>query len=79
MAQETLNRLIAVMLTLSAQEQMTIIEALQDSVSQMQSSADCPYSIGEARKRLEIAKEQFRNGQFVTHEQVMQSCRVVAV
>ena len=38
-----------------------------------------PYSWNEARERLAVAKEQFRTGQFQSHEEVMQQRQRVAV
>ena len=34
------------------------------------------YTLDEARERLETAREQFRQGQYMTHEQVMQMSAV---
>lgn len=41
-------------------------------------TAASPYTKEQARERLAIAKEQFRNGQYQTHEQVMKP-RSIAV
>jgi len=78
MAQETLKSLIAVILTLSLQEQEQVLAEVQQNVDELNSS-NSPYTVEEARERLAIAKEQFANGQYKSHEEVMQQRHRAAV
>ena len=78
MAQETLKSLIAVILTLSLQEQEQVLAEVQQSVNALSEEAS-PYSAEEARARLAVAKEQFANGEYKSHDEVMRERMGVAV
>ena len=78
MAQETLNGLLQYVLqTLSPEDkQWFAIQLVNDTFR----DADVtPYTWDEARERLETAREQFRQGQYLTHEQVMHTQMSAAI
>ena len=78
MAQETLNGLLQyVIQTLSPEDKQWFVRQLvDDAFSQDQAQ---PYTWDEARERIAIAREQFRQGQCMTHDEVMHSPMRAAV
>ena len=72
MAQETLNGLLQYVLqTLSPEDKQWF--AIQLVNNAFQDDAASPYSWDEARERLAVSREQFRQGHYLTHEEVMQT------
>ncbi len=72
MAQETLNGLLQyVLLTLSAEDKQWFARQLVNNV--LEDEQIKPFTWAEARERLATAREQFRQGKYLTHEEVMQS------
>lgn len=72
MAQETLNGLLQYVLqTLSPEDKQWF--AIQLVNNAFHDDAVTPYTWDEARERLTTSREQFRQGQYLTHEEVMQT------
>ena len=69
MAQETLNSLIAVMMTLSVQEQEQVISELQANVRNL-SQAPVPYTMEEIDARLDESERDIEEGRYYTTEEV---------
>ena len=70
MAQETLNGLLQyVIQTLSSEDKQWFARQLVDEAFDQEQVE--PFTWDEARERLAVAREQFRNGQYLTHEEVM--------
>ena len=70
MAQETLNGLLQyVIQTLSPEDKQWFTRQLVDDA--FGQGPEKPYTWDEARGRLEVAREQFRQGQYLTHDEVM--------
>ena len=78
MAQETLNSLIAVMMTLSVQEQEQVISELQANVRGLR-EAPTPYTMEEINARLDESERDIEEGRFYTTEEVFHSQYAVAV
>ena len=72
MAQETLNGLLQyVIQTLSPEDKQWFARQLVDDAFEKEQVK--PYTWDEARERLATAREQFRQGQYMTHDEVMHS------
>ena len=72
MAQETLNGLLQyVIQTLSPEDKQWFARQLVDDAFEKEPME--PYTWEEARERLATAREQFRQGQYLTHDEVMHS------
>ena len=72
MAQETLNGLLQyVIQTLSPEDKQWFARQLVDDAFEKEQIE--PYTWEEARERLATAREQFRQGQYLTHDEVMHS------
>ena len=70
MAQETLNGLLQyVIQTLSPEDKQWFTRQLVDDAFNHEPVK--PYTWDEARERLATAREQFRQGRYLTHEEVM--------
>ena len=70
MAQETLNGLLQyVIQTLSPEDKQWFARQLVDEAFDQEEVKS--FTWDEARERLAVAREQFRNGQYLTHEEVM--------
>ena len=78
MAQETLNSLIAVMMTLSVQEQEQVISELQANVRDLR-EAPAPYTMEEINARLDESECDIEEGRFYTTEEVFHSQYAEAV
>lgn len=78
MAQETLNGLLQyVIQTLSPEDKLWFARQLVDNT--FENEPVKPYTWDEARERLETAREQFRQGKYMTHDEVMHSQMRAAV
>ena len=73
MAQETLNSLIAVMLTLSVQEQKQVISELQSNVQRLSRENLTPYTMDEINTRLDESERDIEEGRYYTTEEVFHS------
>ena len=72
MAQETLNGLLQyVIQTLSPEDKQWFARQLVDDAFEKEQVQ--PYTWDEARDRLATAREQFQQGKYMTHEEVMHS------
>ena len=72
MAQETLNGLLQyVLTTLPLEDKQWFARQLVDDAFEKDQVK--PYTWDEARERLATAREQFRQGQYLTHDEVMHS------
>ena len=72
MAQETLNGLLQyVIQTLSAEDKKWFARQLVDNAFGQEPVK--PFTWEEARERLAVARDQFRQGKYLTHEEVMRS------
>ena len=69
MAQETLNSLIAVMMTLSVQEQEQVISELQANVKGL-NQTHTPYTMAEIDARLDESERDIEEGRYYTTEEV---------
>ena len=70
MAQETLNGLLQyVIQTLSPEDKQWFARELVDNAFDQEQVE--PFTWDEARQRLAVSREQFRQGQYLTHEEVM--------
>lgn len=70
MAQETLNGLLQyVIQTLSPEDKQWFARQLVDNAFDQEEVK--PFTWDEARERLATSREQFRQGQYLTHEEVM--------
>ena len=70
MAQETLNGLLQyVIQTLSPEDKQWFARQLVDNAFDQEEVH--PLTWDEARERLAVAREQFRHGQYMTHDEVM--------
>jgi predicted transcriptional regulator len=78
MAQETLNSLIAVMMTLSVQEQEQVIAELQANVRGLR-QVPAPYTMEEIDARLDESERDIEDGRFYTTDEVFHSQYSVAV
>ena len=78
MAQETLNSLIAVMMTLSVQEQEQVISELQANVKSL-SETHAPYTMEEIDARLDESERDIEEGRYYTTEEVFHPQYAVAV
>ena len=80
MAQETLKSLIAVMMTLSIQEQEQVITELQNNVDKLQNHPDiAPYTMQEIDAQLDEAERDIEEGRYYTTEEVFHSKYAVAI
>ena len=71
MAQETLNGLLQyVIQTLSPEDKKWFTRQLIENVYEKEAK---PFTWEEARERLSISREQFRQGKYLTHEELMHS------
>ena len=78
MAQETLNGLLQyVIQTLSTEDKQWFARQLVDDAFEAEQVK--PYTWDEARERLATAREQFRQGQYLTHDEVIHSQMRAAV
>lgn len=78
MAQETLNGLLQYIIqTLSPEDKQWFARQLVDNT--FENEPVKPYTWDEARERLETAREQFRQGKYMTHDEVMHSQMRAAV
>lgn len=78
MAQETLNGLLQYVLqTLSPEDKQWF--AIQLVNNAFQDDTASPYTWDEARERLAVSHEQFHQGRYLTHEEVMQTQMSAAV
>ena len=72
MAQETLNGLLQyVIQTLSSEDKQWFARQLVDNAFEQEPAE--PFTWDEARERLAVAREQFQQGKYLTHEEVMRS------
>lgn len=72
MAQETLNGLLQyVIQTLSPEDKQWFARQLVDDAFEQDQVK--PYTWDEARERIATAREQFRQGKYMTHEEAMHS------
>ena len=72
MAQETLNGLLQyVIVTLSPEDKKWFARQLVDNAFNQEPVK--PFTWDEARERLAVAREQFRQGKYLTHDEVMHS------
>ena len=78
MAQETLNSLIAVMMTLSVQEQEQVISELQANVKSL-SETPAPYTMEEIDARLDESERDIEEGRYYTTEEVFHPQYAMAV
>ena len=78
MAQETLNSLIEVMMTLSVQEQEQVIAELQANVRGLR-QVPAPYTMEEIDARLDESERDIEDGRFYTTDEVFHSQYSVAV
>jgi len=78
MAQETLNSLIAVMMTLSVQEQEQVISELQANVRSLRQAQE-PYTMEEIDARLDESEQDIEAGRYYTTEEVFHSQYAMAV
>ena len=73
MAQDTINRLVAVMFTLSLQEQEFIVEQIQKNISlekeRQQRLEGKPYTWDELRTRVQEALDQYHRGEYYSDEE----------
>ena len=73
MAQETINRLVAVMFTLSLQEQEFIVEQMQKNIrhkkERQQMLEDKPYTWDELRARVHESLDEYHQGKYYTEEE----------
>ena len=70
MAQETLDSLIQVMLTLSVQEQKQVISALQKHIRHASKRSLAPYTMEEIDARLDEAERDMEEGRYFTTDEV---------
>ena len=71
MAQETLNGLLQyVIQTLSPEDKKWFTRQLIENVYEKEAK---PLTWEEARERLSVSREQFRQGKYLTHEELMHS------
>ncbi len=73
MAQETLNSLIAVMMTLSVQEQEQVISELQANVRGLRQAPTTPYTMEEINARLDESERDIEEGRYYTTDEVFHS------
>lgn len=72
MAQETLNGLLQyVIQTLSPEDKKWFARQLVDNAFEQEPIK--PFTWDEARERLAVAREQFRQGKYMTHDEVIHS------
>ena len=72
MAQETLNGLLQyVIQSLSPEDKQWFARQLVDDAFEQDQVK--PYTWDEARERIATAREQFRQGKYMTHEEAMHS------
>ena len=75
MAQETLNSLIAVMMTLSVQEQEQVISELQTNVQRL-NQAHAPYTKEEIDARIDKSERDIAEGRISSFDSIFHSERV---
>ena len=78
MAQETLNSLIAVIMTLSVQEQEQVISELQANVKGL-SQTHTSYTMEEIEARLDESERDIEEGRYYTTEEVFHPHYAMAV
>ena len=75
MAQETLNSLIAVMMTLSVQEQEQVISELQANVKSL-SETPAPYTMEEINARLDESERDIEAGRVSSFDSIFHPERI---
>ena len=75
MAQETLNSLIAVMMTLSVQEQEQVISELQANVKSL-SETPAPYTMEEIDARLDESERDIEEGRVSSFDSIFHPERI---
>ena len=75
MAQETLNSLIAVMMTLSVQEQEQVISELQANVKSL-SETPAPYTMEEINARLDESERDIEEGRVSSFDSIFHPERI---
>ena len=79
MAQETLKSLIAVIMTLSVQEQKQVITELQENIDKLNQVDITPYTMQEIDAQLDEAERDIEEGRYFTTEEVFHSKFPVAI
>ena len=79
MAQETLKSLIAVIMTLSVQEQKQVITELQENIDKLNQVDITPYTMQEIDAQLDEAERDIEEGRYFTTEEVFHSKVAVAI
>ena len=79
MAQETLKSLIAVIMTLSVQEQKQVITELQENIDKLNQVDITPYTMQEIDAQLDEAERDIEEGRYFTTEEVFHSKFAVAI
>ena len=79
MAQETLKSLIAVMMTLSVQEQEQVVIELQNNIDKLNQADLTPYTMQEIDAQLDEAERDIEEGRYYTTEDVFHPQYAVAI
>ena len=79
MAQETLKSLIAVMMTLSVEEQEQVVIELQNNIDKLNQVDITPYTMQEIDAQLDEAERDIEEGRYYTTEDVFHPQYAVAI
>ena len=79
MAQETLKSLIAVMMTLSVEEQEQVVIELQNNIDKLNQADLTPYTMQEIDAQLDEAERDIEEGRYYTTEDVFHPQYAVAI